>query len=663
MGTTNQINANTAGIVTYDGAGNFSADTTTNHNVLVGAPSNGITNVAPGAAGTALASNGVSADPSFQAIPGIGVTVTNHATLVGGASNSITSLALGTSGQVLTSNGAGIDPSYQSLPAATGVQTLTDGSANVVSPSGGTITFVNGQNVANLSGSANHITFDVTGTTNHAVQIGNSSGNLTSIATGTSGQALVSGGASADPAFGTLPVAGGGTGATTLTGVLTGNGTSPITASTITQYGSLVAGASNAVASVGPGAAGTVLASNGLSANPSYQVVPGIGSTVTQHDVLVGGASNNIVSVTPTSNVGWVLTSNGTSADPSFQALSASISTLTDDTGSSVSPSAGNVQFVGHINEQVGKFSTVVAGSHLLNINPMSAARWIVDGLGFNGTHTTISSAVSSASSGDTILILPGIYTENVTLKSGVNLFALGSNSASANGVTLVGKLTINGSSPSVISGISFQTNSDFAISSTSGSATFYFNECYILASNNTAINNSSSSGASFKFQNCVIDTGTTGISQFTLTGTGGIAFTVCALANNGNSTTANTHSQGTLFLYDCNAVSLQISSSGSNTLVLIIRNCTLGNGNNTMVTFSSSNSSNYCILDSSYFNTGNAVAATVNSAAPMYASNNFFITSNTNVFTGNGILYSGANACANGSGNTVTTKHAMTLI
>jgi hypothetical protein len=321
MSTTNQINANTAGIVTYDGAGNFSADTTTNHNVLVGAASNGITNVAPGAAGTALASNGVSSDPSFQAIPGIGVTVTNHATLVGGASNSITSLALGTSGEVLTSNGPGMDPSYQALPAATGVQTLTDGSNNIVSPSGGTITFVNGQNVGNLSGSGAHITFDVINTTNHAVQIGNSSGNLTSLGLGSSGQPLLSGGAGSDPAYGNLTVPNGGTGSVSLTGVLTGNGTSPITANAVTQYGTLVAGAANAVASVGPGASGTVLASNGLSANPSYQAVPGIGTTVTQHYALVGGASNNIVSVTPTSNNGYVLTSNGLSSDPSFQAL------------------------------------------------------------------------------------------------------------------------------------------------------------------------------------------------------------------------------------------------------------------------------------------------------------------------------------------------------
>lgn len=317
MTTSNAINANSSGIVIYDGAGNFSADTTTTHNVLVGAASNGIANVAPGASGTVLASNGVSADPSFQSIPGVGVTVTNHATLVGGASNSITSVGPGTSGHVLTSNGAGADPSFQALPAATGVQTLTDGSANVVSPTGGTITFTNGNNISNLSGSPSTITFSVSGTTNHAVQVGNSSGSLTSIGLGTAGQALVSGGAASNPSFQVLPVSGGGSGANSLTGVISGNGTSAFTASPVSQYASIVGGASNALSSVGPGAVGTVLAGNGASANPSFQTIPGLGTTVTQNAALVGGASNNIVSVGPGST-GQVLAGN-TGSSPSFQ--------------------------------------------------------------------------------------------------------------------------------------------------------------------------------------------------------------------------------------------------------------------------------------------------------------------------------------------------------
>lgn len=77
-----------------------------------------------------------------------------------------------------------------------------------------------------------------------------------------------------------LAVADGGTGASTLTGVLTGNGTSPITANAVTQNGVLVGGASNAVSSLG-------VATNG-------QLV--IGST---------GASPVIASMTNGNNIAW----------------------------------------------------------------------------------------------------------------------------------------------------------------------------------------------------------------------------------------------------------------------------------------------------------------------------------------------------------------------
>lgn len=78
---------------------------------------------------------------------------------------------------------------------------------------------------------------------------------------------------------GVLPVSSGGTGASTLTGVLTGNGTSPITGNPVTQFGTLVAGASNAVSSVSPGTSGQLLTSNGAGSNPTFQTI-GAGNAV-----------------------------------------------------------------------------------------------------------------------------------------------------------------------------------------------------------------------------------------------------------------------------------------------------------------------------------------------------------------------------------------------
>jgi len=64
----------------------------------------------------------------------------------------------------------------------------------------------------------------------------------------------------------------GGTGATTLTGVLTGNGTSALTGNAVTQYRVLLGGASNAVSeAAGVGTSGQVLTSNGAGSNPTFQ--------------------------------------------------------------------------------------------------------------------------------------------------------------------------------------------------------------------------------------------------------------------------------------------------------------------------------------------------------------------------------------------------------
>lgn len=71
------------------------------------------------------------------------------------------------------------------------------------------------------------------------------------------------------------PVSSGGTGASTLTGVLTGNGTSAMTAGAVTQYGTLIGGASNSVVSTSAGSVSQILLSNGASSNPSFQASGG----------------------------------------------------------------------------------------------------------------------------------------------------------------------------------------------------------------------------------------------------------------------------------------------------------------------------------------------------------------------------------------------------
>lgn len=96
-------------------------------------------------------------------------TLTAYSVVCGGTASDTGPLqsvaTLGSSGQVLTSNGAGALPTWQA--------------------------------------SSSHL-----GTTNHAVQVGNSTGGLTSLTVGTNGQVLL-GSTGADPVFATLTSTGG----------------------------------------------------------------------------------------------------------------------------------------------------------------------------------------------------------------------------------------------------------------------------------------------------------------------------------------------------------------------------------------------------------------------------------------------------------------------
>lgn len=96
MVTNNSINISAAGIVKYDGAGTFTADTVTNHSVLVGGASNAITSIALTNGQLAIGSTGV--DPVASTLTaGTGIGITN-----GTGSITINASGLGVSWTVVT---------------------------------------------------------------------------------------------------------------------------------------------------------------------------------------------------------------------------------------------------------------------------------------------------------------------------------------------------------------------------------------------------------------------------------------------------------------------------------------------------------------------------------------------------------------------------------
>lgn len=314
--------------------------------------------------------------------------------------------------------------------------------------------------------------------------------------------------------------------------------------------------------------------------NASFDGTERNGKLTTNGQLWIGSSSSPHVKKGTITSPDGSVTIGYSSPNITLQATpSVVMETLSDDVGTIVTPTANNIQLVGHVVEQgPSKFSTVTAGSHLLNINPMSCARWIVDPLGFNGTHTTIAAALTSATSGDTIFIMPGVYTENLTLKAGVNLTAFACDegiflggSTIAN-VLIIGKLSANYSGSCWISGISVQTNSDFSVSITGTNSTnIFFKDSNFNGLNHTLFNYTSTQNSRFYFINCNGDLNTTGISYFSNASGGNADIRIIGgeWANDGSSVTPSTFATCALTLEYCRFYnSITTSSTASITAI-----------------------------------------------------------------------------------------------
>lgn len=149
------------------------------------------------------------------------VTLTNHGVLVGAATSAITQLSVGTNGQVLIGATAA-DPAFATLTSSdssisfttgantlslqvaggsTTIKTITGNSGGAESPSAGNFNIL-GTGSITVAGSANTETIQLTGLTNHALQIGAGTATLTQLGAGTTGQILQTN-TTADPTWST----------------------------------------------------------------------------------------------------------------------------------------------------------------------------------------------------------------------------------------------------------------------------------------------------------------------------------------------------------------------------------------------------------------------------------------------------------------------------
>lgn len=294
----------------------------------------------------------------------------------------------------------------------------------------------------------------------------------------------------------------------------------------------------------------------------------------------------------------------------------------------------------------------------ILSTNTFTTAKWIVSATSSDGTHTTIATALTSASSGDTIFIRPGTYTENITLKAGVNLTAYDCDS-SQNGtgkVIISGTCTLTTAGSVSISGIQLQTNSA-ALLAVTGSATSIVNlkNCYLNCLNNTGITFSSSdAGAQINIYYCSGNLGTTGIAYFTDSSSGHLSIFYSDFENSGASTTASTKSAGELDI-QWSTFKGALTYSSSNTVSSILNSdINTASLNVTCVTTSGTGTLTF---HECHISSGSASAISVGSGTTVACRLCIVNSSNTNAITGAGTLRYGIQFSGTSSLTNVSTQ------
>jgi len=289
------------------------------------------------------------------------------------------------------------------------------------------------------------------------------------------------------------------------------------------------------------------------------------------------------------------------------------------------------------------------------NDGKFATAKFIVDtnGISAGATHSTIASALSDASSGETIFIKPGTYTEDLTLKAGVNLASFGSESNNGQ-VEIVGKCTATFAGSCAITGIRLTTNSDFCLAVTGASATIVtLKNCFINCSNNTGISfTSSSSSAYLSIIDCSGDTTTTLIAFFSCSSAGTFDIFSSVIKNSGGSTTANTFSAGSLSVKFSRIFSA-INASGTSSVDFKHTELSTAAINTTPITYSGSGSNRRIINCTLLAGTASAISVSTN----LEAYQSHVSSSNASVIAGVGGFSYADLTFINGSDNISTTS------
>lgn len=306
---------------------------------------------------------------------GTGVTsLTQYGVVVGQGTEDVTVTPAATNGQLLI-GATGADPAFATLASSDGSISISPGANSLDITTAASVPDTFTTDSGNAIPALNVI--NVLGGTGMSTS---GSGNTVTVTLTTP-----------------VTVANGGTGATTLTGVLTGNGTSAFTASAVTQYNVLVGAASNLITSIAPAAtSGTPLISQGASADPAFgtAVVAGGGTgatSLTDGGILLGSGTGSVTVTSQPTNGQLLIGSTG--VDPVLATLTAGTGvTITEGAGSitidadnngtvtSVSGTADRITIGGTAADPVVDIAATYAGqSSIVTIGTVTTGTWNAD--------------------------------------------------------------------------------------------------------------------------------------------------------------------------------------------------------------------------------------------------------------------------------------------
>lgn len=289
-----------------------------------------------------------------------------------------------------------------------------------------------------------------------------------------------------------------------------------------------------------------------------------------------------------------------------------------------------------------------MAIANATNMTP-SPGSIVVDPVAGKGDYTTITAAITAASSGQTVYVRPGTYTENPTLKAGVDIATVGDEGLTPC-VTISGKCTFSTSGTVTISGILFQTNSDYCISNTS-TGTINLSRCFINATNNTGILNSST--GTLTFRNCNLKS-TDPYAIYSNTSTGILNFYYCQTSI-GTATTTYNDSAGAVLFSGC-SLQMNLSTSGAGSITMDNSTITqAGQGANGLIDINGSVAS---IIRNSFLRHGGLLAVlNIQSTRSCSVFNTCITTGAANTITGAGTLTYAGLTYTNSTAMSVTTQ------